>query len=550
LNQTGEWTVELTVTHDGMTSAGPVEEPYPTGGPLTPDLHTFSFFVVESAAERLPVYTDLADLEYQPWHYEMDSAAFVMMLPDDLDTDKVLMVATIPGIVIASEELSVEDGRVDWMLIGPVLNRLVHNLDYLQGLADTITVTFFAQDGNQASAGNIVVHGSHVPLPSAPAQTPITYPVPTGETIIVTNTADSGPGTLRQALIEAERYDTISFDPEVFPSDAPATISLSSGLPALEQGYLTIDASNVGVILDGSNITTPEFVHGIVIASDHNIIRGLQIVRFTDAGVALSAGSQYSVVGGDRRIGNGPVGQGNLISGNLFGIGMWEATTSHNTIQGNYIGVTLDGTAAWGNVNDGIHSNGAAQNLIKDNIIGGNGAFGVMMCCVSDGGNVVTENWIGVTPDGIPLGNRAGGITVDRTRHNDIGPGNKIAFNLGDGIAFWDNVPYNTVTQNSIHDNDGRGIVITNPDPSTPQPPTILNFGLQAGVVSGMACANCIVEIFSDGGDEGAIYEGQAVADENGEFILEKGAPHTGPFLTATAMNPDGSTSEFSPPVQ
>jgi hypothetical protein len=164
LDQTGEWLVELTVTHDGMTSAGPVEEPYPTGGPLTPDLHTFSFFVVESAADRLPVYTDLAELDAQPWHFDVDSATFSMTLPVGLDADNVHLVATMPGIVLASEELGVEDGRVEWTLAGPVLNRLVHNLDYQMGLADTIVVTFFAQEGDQVAAGSLVIHGWHAPL--------------------------------------------------------------------------------------------------------------------------------------------------------------------------------------------------------------------------------------------------------------------------------------------------------------------------------------------------------------------------------------------------
>jgi len=167
LDQTGEWMVELTVYHDGLTSAGLVEEPFPTGGPLTPDLHTFSFFVVESARDRLPVYTDLSELDRQPWHYDVVSASFSMTLPAGLDADKVRMLATIPGIVLASEELSVKDGRVEWTLDGPALNRLVHNLDVQSGLADTIVVTFFAQDGDQVAAGSLVAHGWHVPLPPA-----------------------------------------------------------------------------------------------------------------------------------------------------------------------------------------------------------------------------------------------------------------------------------------------------------------------------------------------------------------------------------------------
>jgi hypothetical protein len=544
LDQTGEWIVDLTVYHDGMTSAGPVEEPYPTGGPLTPDLHTFSFFVVESAADRLPVHTDLAGLDFQSWHYEVNSAVWQMSLPVGFEPDRIHMLATIPGIVLASEELPVQFGHVEWTLDGAALNRLVHNLDYLQGLADTITVTFFGQDGEQLFAGSLVVHGSHIPLLPGQLSSPRVIPTPIPGAIVINSIADSGPGTLRQALLEAERGDVITFDPSVFPPDAPVTIALSAGLPSITQGNLTIDASNAGVILDGSQFTEPEFQHGIIVSSDHNIIRGLQIVGFSDAGIALHPGSQHNIIGGDPVIGDRRWGQGNVISGNHFGIGLWGEDTSHNTIQGNLIGITWNGGEAWGNDGGGIHSNGATQNLITGNVIGGNGAAGIYICCVGEGSNTITDNFIGVGLGGSPIGNSETGIIIDRSGHNTIGPGNTIAHNLQDGIAFWDTTPYNTVTQNSIHDNAGRGIAQNNLPP-----PSILMFDLETGIVSGTACASCIVEIFSDGGDEGAVFEGWIIADKSGAFTFRKGAPLVGPFLTATATDLNGSTSDFSPPT-
>jgi hypothetical protein len=85
---------------------------------------------------------------------------------------------------------------------------------------------------------------------------------------------------------------------------------------------------------------------------------------------------------------------------------------------------------------------------------------------------------------------------------------------------------------------------------AAPPQPHILSFDLQAGTVSGTARGICIVEVFSDGGDEGARFEGQAVADSNGAFTFEKSVPLTRPFLTATAADPDGRTGEFSQPVQ
>ena len=142
------------------------------------------------------------------------------------------------------------------------------------------------------------------------------------------------------------------------------------------------------------------------------------------------------------------------------------------------------------------------------------------------------------------------GILIDRTSHNVVGPGNLIAHNLGEGIAFWEDTPNNTVTQNSIRDNGGQGIGVSGASDAARQPPLIINWDLEAGSLSGVACVNCTVEIFSDSGDEGANYEGQTEAEENGAFTFMKGAPLAGPFLTTTATDPGGSTGEFSPPTK
>ena len=42
------------------------------------------------------------------------------------------------------------------------------------------------------------------------------------DSLVVTSTADSGPGTLRWALLKAQPGATISFDVAVFPPAAPA----------------------------------------------------------------------------------------------------------------------------------------------------------------------------------------------------------------------------------------------------------------------------------------------------------------------------------------
>lgn len=64
--------------------------------------------------------------------------------------------------------------------------------------------------------------------------------------------------------------------------------------------------------------------------------------------------------------------------------------------------------------------------------------------------------------------------------------------------------------------------------------------------MTGLAGANCTVEIFSDHTDEGEVYEGQTTADNAGIFTFSKGAPFTLSRLTATATDANGNTSQFS----
>lgn len=327
----------------------------------------------------------------------------------------------------------------------------------------------------------------------SPAPT-LTPPAP-GKTIIVTSTADSGSGALRQALLDAQSGDIITFDPAVFPPRAPATIYLTSSLPLISQGNLKIDASNAGVILDGSNISE-EWAHGLDINSDGNIIQGLQIVNFSPGtGIALGGGAQYNTVGGDRSVGSGPLGQGNLVSNVNTGIALWGEGTSFNTVTGNLIGTDPAGIDAWSNYGIGVHIlEGASRNI--------------------------------------------------------IGPDNIIAYNDISGIEIQDSNSFgNAITQNSIHDNKEEGIYLWKGGNTELHTPVILDFDLSVGTVTGTAYADCTVEIFSDSNDEGEVYEGQTTADSSGFFAFSKGASFTGPYLTTTATDADGNTSGFSVPT-
>jgi hypothetical protein len=326
--------------------------------------------------------------------------------------------------------------------------------------------------------------------PEPPAPTAVA-PGP-GQTIVVSSTDDDGPETLRQALLDARPGDTITFDPADFPPDNPVSIAVTSELPQLTQGHVTIDASNAGVILDGSE-AGGEWTPGLRITSEGNTVRGLQIVHFSGAGIVLESGATHNTIGGDREVGAGPLGQGNLSGANSDGVALFGA--SDNTILGNLIGTDASGVS--------------------------------------------------------PLPNRGPGVVLmDGAQGNVIGPHNLLAFNgdVGIDIRTSDSTG-NTITQNSIHDSGLEAIRLQAGGGFAPNPPIIVEFDLGTGSVVGTSCPSCVVEVFSDDGHDGEFFEGTATADQNGTFALSTGSPLRGPGLTATATGPDGSTGTFSAPT-
>ncbi|MCK5330473.1 MAG: T9SS type A sorting domain-containing protein, partial [Candidatus Marinimicrobia bacterium] len=244
------------------------------------------------------------------------------------------------------------------------------------------------------------------------------------------------------------------------------------------------------------------------------------------------------------------------ISGDgTFGIGLWSNGTSFNTIQGNFIGTDVSGTTVHGSFSGGIFSDGADYNLFEDNLIGGYLDNGVSLNGVSDGYNTVRGNYIGTDTSGVIqiAKGRSYGVSIDNSGYNVVGPSNVIARNGISGITIQgEEAVGNRITQNSIYNNGGVdiyggvGIELWYGGNLELDAPAIFDFDMQAGTVTGVACANCTVEIFSDNSDQGEIYEGQTTTDPTGLFSFTKGAPFSRSRLTATATDADGNTSQFS----
>jgi len=368
------------------------------------------------------------------------------------------------------------------------------------------------------------------------------------KTIMVNSKSDSGPGSLREAINNASPGDSITFDPSVFPPGIPDTISLINRLPALLRSNLVIDASNMGVIISGSNIALPE-VNGLTVLSSNNVIRGLHLMDFSKAGIAVQGGGQNNMIGGDQNTGEGPLGQGNRMTGEgSFGIFIFGEGTSLNIIHGNVIGTDPEATMVKGSFSAGIFLEGTSNNLLANNLIAGYNDHGVSISYAPEGYNTVSGNLIITDPGGeLDLANStAVGITINNSGFNRVGPSNLIAQN-GTGIAvFGKEAKCNHITRNSIHDNRLWGIDLSSGGNIELDSPILGNFDLQTGSLTGWTCSNCVVEIFSDDSDEGIFFEGSTVADSSGFFAFKKEPAFKGPYLTATATDPIGNTSEFS----
>lgn len=326
---------------------------------------------------------------------------------------------------------------------------------------------------------------------------------------------------------------------------------MTSELPHINVNNLTLDASNAGVILDGS-LLSGEWDAGLkIVSAEESTIMGLQISRFPGPGIIISDGAKYTFIGGDQAKGSGSLGQGNLISGN-GSVGIVLMNTSFNTIQGNYIGTDLTGNQGQGNLYQGIFIENGSNNQIMNNLISDNGASGVTLQGAGAHSNILSGNSIGTdaTKEGF-LGNHNNGIEIrEGSNQNFVGPDNVVAYNGWSGVEVYGTGSLsNTISQNHIHHNAWLGIDVWGGANLELARPVITAFNLSAGIVEGIAYPNAEIETFSTENDEGDIFEGNVKADEKGYFLFNKESSFSGPHIVVSATDSNGNTNEFSLPT-
>jgi hypothetical protein len=355
-------------------------------------------------------------------------------------------------------------------------------------------------------------------------------PEPPADPLVVTTTADAGPGSLRAALAAANAVSlvenpdpiTITFD---IPGTGPHTISPETVLPFIRRPMIVDGFSQPGsqpntagvgdpinaviqIELSGTPPSPPGTGLYLDNGSSGSTVRGLAINGFSQQGIQIiGAGGQtvagnFIGVGPDgeavasaqqrgvavstsaNTIGGGTAGDRNLISGNASaGVLMPSATAANNVVRGNFIGTDPTGTVAvpngfagvWlvgpGNIVGGIAA--AQRNLISGN------ARGVFVA--NSAGNVIQGNWIGtdVTGEG-SLANGVGfagqaGVAVQQGATGTLiggttpSAGNLIASNNPVGVFVSGAATTGTsILGNRITNNVGLGISITGQDLPVP----------------------------------------------------------------------------------
>jgi len=302
----------------------------------------------------------------------------------------------------------------------------------------------------------------------------------------VTTTNDSGPGSLRQAILDANATpgpDSIDFN----IASGPQTILPSSALPIIT-GTVLIDGttqpghSNAPIIrIDG--FSAGGAPAGLQLQAVGCSLVGLAISSFASgAGILIEGGGRHLIAGNyigpdtpafrqngsgivvNNSIGNqiglvDPVGR-NVIMGNV-GNGIRFVGSSSNIVEANYIGTDVSGAAYGANGSDGIALySGSSYNSIGSttpgagNVISGNNRNGVYVYVSPF--NVIRGNYIGCDAKGTsPIRNRLCGINMAGCSNTIIGGTTEVARNViscnrEQGIEIGSQSRYNIVQGNYI----------------------------------------------------------------------------------------------------
>ena len=264
------------------------------------------------------------------------------------------------------------------------------------------------------STGNVLVAGGWTGFGAAD----LFFPLPP-TVFLVTNTADAGAGSLRQAILDANAHaglDAIHF---AIPGSGVQTISPASALPVITDPVLLDATTQPGyagtplVRLDGVGLSGP--ITGIPVTAGNSLVQGFMVTRFPGVGIELGS-----------------------------------ATATR--VADNYVG--SDGATPLGNIAGGIFVTGGSGNTVEDNVVSGNNVDGIVLRSGANG-SVLQNNRVGTNATGTAaLPNNGWGIRIyDSTTSGNTVRSNLASGNVHSGIYLHNGAHHNTVARNLVGSN-------------------------------------------------------------------------------------------------
>ncbi len=251
-------------------------------------------------------------------------------------------------------------------------------------------------------------------------------------TFVVTNTNDSGPGSLLQAVLDANAdslADQITFN---IPGDGWAVIRPAANLvitqPVTIDGYtqpgakpntlsfgsnavLRIDIDYAEVYVDASNCVLRGLItrRNISIFGDNNIIAGCFIGNGWGGGLVIGIADQ----GKNNLIGTTAVADRNIVT--WIRIGQPDATNqtvTGNVVINNYVGIGADGKPFAGPGDAYVSINRCGGNVIGGSAPGARNVIGGALILQSADRNLVQGNFIGTDATGLSASPHDGGVRI------------------------------------------------------------------------------------------------------------------------------------------
>ncbi len=405
---------------------------------------------------------------------------------------------------------------------------------------------------------------------------------------VVTNNSDTGAGSLRQAITNANAtpgIQSVSFN---IAGTAPFGIFLLSDLPEITDPIIIDGTTQPGyagspiVKILGSLLNGLQILNG----GGGSIIKGLHLSGFDSAAIRLNGGGGSIIQGNyigrideistsgnftgieiflspNNIIGGSTASERNVISGNVKGISI--GLSDNTMVRGNYIGTNPAGTTAIGNF-EAINLTGSRNCSIISNVISGNfsgivvfGNFNLPVQNNPSQNNLIQNNIIGLDASGTnPLGNGLQGILIGYGATGNRLTGNRVFANGKLGIQVINGIGYDNIQPllNDPQDADVGANHLQNYPVLTSATSTGGNTSIQ-GTLNSKPSSIFTLEFFSSpscdasGNGEGETFIGStnATTDAGGIVGFTANLPvsvASGRFVTATATDAIGNTSEFS----